>query len=711
MQRTTSKLSAQPSTQTYRTTRGRATPLGATALAEGVNFVLMCRHGDSVTLVLQPLEEDGILAEIPLDPHMHRTGDHWHIQVLGLPRDFRYGWRVDGPTSWGHRFDPRLILLDPSCTAVSDGAVWGTSSTYHDAHDGSARGTVRRSLFFRRSFDWREDVPPLTAIEDSIVYELHVRGFTAHPTAGVASPGTFAGLIDKIPYLKQLGVTAVELLPIHEFDENDCPFTNPLTGEKLRNFWGYNSIAFAATKAGYAASGAEHMQVHEFRELVRRFHEAGIEVILDVVFNHTGEGDDRGRTYNFRGLDNELYYMLGRSGNYLNFTGCGNTVNCNHPIVRELIVSCLRFWVGDMHVDGVRFDLASVLGRDATGAVLVEPPVIEMISEDPLLRDVKLIAEPWDAAGLYQVGRFPFGTRWSEWNGRYRDDVRRFWRGDAGMTGALATRLCGSADLYETAGRRPYHSINFITCHDGFTLHDLVTYNTKHNLANGENNRDGLSENFSWNCGVEGPTSDPRVQRLRQRQARNLLTTLMLSQGVPMLLGGDEFLRTQRGNNNAWCQDNDISWVDWSRADSQAGFLRFARLLIALRLRHPALRRRAFLRGSGPRQNLRPDIIWHGVEPFKPDFTRDSRTLAFALDGTQTQRESDRDFYVACNAWQEPLSFRIPRAPSGKAWRRAIDTALPSPEDIVELDQGVVVASEVGYKLESHSMLVLISEE
>jgi glycogen operon protein len=705
---TTSALPEQ--TQTYRTTRGRAVPLGATTLPDGVNFVLMCRHGSSVTLVLQPLEEPGTLAEIPLDPYKHRTGDHWHILVAGLPRDFRYGWRVDGPTAWGHRFNPELILIDPSGAALSDGSVWGTNEGYYNADDGSARGTHRRSLFFRRPFDWREDMPPLTAIEDSLIYELHVRGFTVHPSSGVAQPGTFAGLVEKIPYLKELGVTAVELLPVHEFDENDCPFLNPFTGERLHNFWGYNSVAFGAAKAAYAASGPEHNQVNEFRSMVLAFHAAGIEVILDVVFNHTGEGDDRGRTYSFRGLDNELYYMLGPSGNYLNFTGCGNTVNCNHPIVRELIVTCLRYWVGEMHVDGLRFDLASVLGRDRKGNVLLEPPVIEMISEDPLLRDVKLIAEPWDAAGLYQVGRFPFGTRWAEWNGRYRDDVRRFWRGEPGMTGALATRLCGSADLFEASGRRPYHSLNFITCHDGFTLNDLVSYNDKHNEANGEGNKDGLSENFSWNCGVEGPTSDPGVQRRRGRQARNLLTTLLLSQGVPMLLGGDEFLRTQRGNNNAWCQDNEISWVDWSRGEAHADFHRFTKMLIALRLRHPALRRRTFLRGSGPRNNQRPDIVWHGVEPFKPDFTPGSRTLAFTLDGTQTGRESDRDFYVACNAWKEPVSFRIPRGPSGKPWRRVIDTALPSPEDIVELDAGPVIGSESPYRLEAHAMVVLIAE-
>jgi isoamylase len=688
----------------WRISRGRPLPLGATALAEGINFSLLCRHGTAVHLVLYPLEGPGVLGEITLDPRKHRTGDHWHIQISGLPREFRYGWRVDGPRGRGHRFDPSIVLLDPAATALSDGVVWGAEVPP------TGRGTHRRSLFVRRHFDWQEDVPPLTPLEDSLIYELHVRGFTCHPSSGVAHPGTFLGLVEKIPYLKELGVTAVELLPIHEFDENDCPFTNPLTGEKLRNFWGYNSIAFAAPKAAYAATAREHNQVNEFREMVRQLHAAGIEVILDVVFNHTGEGDDRGRTYSFRGLDNELYYMLGPDGRYLNFSGCGNTLNCNHPVVRDLILTCLRFWVGEMHVDGLRFDLASVLGRDRHGNVLAEPPVIETIVEDGVLADTKLIAEPWDAVGLYQVGRFPFGRRWSEWNGRYRDEVRRFWRGDPGMAGALATRMCGSADLYEKTGRRPQHSINFVTCHDGFTLYDLVSYNHKHNWANGEGNRDGAAENYSWNCGVEGPTSDPQVLALRRRQAKNFLATLFLSQGVPMLLAGDEFLRTQQGNNNAWCQDNEISWVDWTLAEKNADILRFTRMLSALRRRHPALRRRTFFRGRGPSGDLVPDIIWHGVEPEQPDFSPWSRSIAFSLDGSLTGREPDRDFYVVCNAWQETLLFRIPRSPSGRPWRRVLDTALPSPQDIVEEDAGPRIPALSRYPVAPYSLVVLISE-
>jgi glycogen operon protein len=721
--------------QTFRTARGRSLPLGATALIDGVNFVLLCRHGTAVSLVLYPLDGPEVLAEIPLDARKHRTGDNWHIAVRGLPPAFRYGWRVDGPRSDGHCFDCNVILLDPASTSISDGSVWGAQpedEIGRHRHQATARldalhpqaaagqkaafapsrnlGTIRRSLFFRRPYDWREDVPPLVPVEDTIIYELHVRGFTVHPSAGVSKPGTFAGLAEKIPYLQRLGITAVELLPVHEFDEDDCPFSNPQTDEWLLNFWGYNSISFAAPKAAYAWSGREHGQVVEFRDMVRAFHAAGIEVFLDVVFNHTGEGDYRGRTYSFRGLDNEVYYLLDADGNYLNFSGCGNTVNCNHPVVRDLILTCLRFWVAEMHVDGLRFDLASIMGRDRHGNVLVEPPVVEMIAEDGVLRDTKLIAEPWDAGGLYQVGMFPFGRRWSEWNGRYRDDVRRFWRGDPGCAGALATRLAGSADLYEASGRRPLHSINFITCHDGFTLRDLVSYNQKHNEANGEDNRDGANDNLSWNCGVEGPTSDPKIEQLRRRQAKNLLTTLLLSQGVPMLLAGDEFLRTQGGNNNAWCQDNAVSWIDWKLAETNADFLRFTQMLITLRRRHPALRRRTFFKGTPQGPGQRSDIQWHGVEPQKPDFSGFSRIVAFTLDGTQTGREPDRDFYVVCNAWRESLVFRIPASPTGRPWRRVIDTALPSPQDIVELDEGPVVDPRTAYHVSPHSMLVLISE-
>jgi glycogen operon protein len=685
------------------TARGRSLPLGAITTPHGINFSVLSRHGTACWLRIMDLQKDELLTEIALDPSHNRTGDLWHVLVGGLPAAFRYAWRVDGPAGAGHRFNPTWQLLDPSATALSDGARWNAPNP---------PGTTpqrRYSVFVRRPYDWQEDTPPRTPAEDSLIYELHVRGFTCHPNAAVAKPGTFAGLTEKIPYLRWLGVTAVELLPIHEFDEKDCPFFNPQTGERLRNFWGYNSIAFAAPKASYASTGPVNDQATEFRDMVRAFHEAGIEVFLDVVFNHTGEGDDRGNTYSFRGLDNSIYYLLGKKGDYLNFTGCGNTVNCNHPIVRGMIMDCLRYWVADMHIDGLRFDLASILGRDQNGNVLLEPPVIEAIAEDGVLRDTKLIAEPWDAAGLYQVGTFPYGSRWSEWNGRYRDDVRRFWRGDVGQAGILATRICGSADLYQTTGRRPIHSVNFITCHDGFTLADLVSYNSKHNEINGEKNRDGLDDNVSWNSGSEGPTNEPAVLVLRERRARSLIATLLVSQGIPMLLAGDEFLRSQNGNNNAWCQDNEIGWIDWSLPKKNAGFQRFVREMIALRKRHPALRRRSFFRGAGPKEDREPDILWYGQTPDLPAFTKQGQTLAFVLDGSQTGREPDLDFYIACSSLDKSQVFWIPPAPSERPWRRVVDTALPSPQDIVERTEGPLVSVSSGYEVQPFSMVILVA--
>ena len=466
-----------------------------------------------------------------------------------------------------------------------------------------------------------------------------------------------------------------------------------------------------------------------------------------MVFNHTGEGDDRGRTYSFRGLDNKIYYMLTEDGRYRNLTGVGNTMNCNHPVVRDLMMQCLRFWVGDMHVDGLRFDLASIFGRNQRGEVVAEPPVIEAIAEDGVLRDTKLVAEPWDAAGLYQVGRFPFGARWSEWNGHYRDDVRQFWRGDSDTVGRLCTRITGSADLYQWNRRLPRHSINYITCHDGFTLRDLVSYNLKHNDENGEGNRDGWDVNHSWNCGVEGETNDPQILALRTRQAKNFLATLLLSQGVPMLTAGDEFLRTQKGNNNAWCQDNETSWVDWSLAEKNKDFLRFVREMIQFRKRHPALRRRDFFRGEFTKPEVvttttvsasesgvlrqpapktppvpagRPlpaDIYWHGTEPFTPDFSAESREIAFTIDGrfasgeTEPATAPDADIYVAINGGDMATSFLIPPSPQGRKWRRVVDTSLASPDDIVADEaKGKPVADGSRYPAGPFSLIVMVTE-
>lgn len=677
--------------------RGKCLPLGATPTNNGINFALLCRHGTEVHLALFKLETKEPIAEIVLHPQKSRTGDHWHIAVEGLPDSFCYGWRVNGPQSPIHKFNPEHLLLDPMCKIISGGSEWGLSE------ESNANHTNRLSIYTNSEIPQLEDIHLCNPMEDSIIYEIHVRGFTCHPTSMTVNPGTFDALIEKIPYLKNLGITAVELLPIHEFDENDCPFFDPATGEKHRNFWGYNSISFNAPKSSYASAGKTNHHIVEFRKMVNAFHKAGIEVIMDVVFNHTGEGNERGRTYNFRGLDNSTYYMVDREGNYFNFSGCGNTLNCNHPIVREMIINSLRFWVADMNVDGLRFDLASILGRDYLGNVLVEPPVVEMIAEDGVLADTKLIAEPWDAAGLYQVGLFPFGRRWSEWNGKFRDDVRRFWRGEPGLAPLIATRICGSSDLYESTGRKPRHSINFITCHDGFTLWDLVSYNVKHNFRNGEGNNDGCNENYSWNCGEEGPTNDPFIIGLRKRQVRNFYVTLFVSQGVPMILAGDEFLRSQKGNNNAWCQDNDISWVDWTYLEKNSDFHRFTQEIIKLRLAHPALRRRTFMKAG--------NVIWHGLNPLTPDFSTSSTFLAFALNGLKTGRETDVDFFVAMNSGDEPAECRIPVSPTGRSWRRIIDTAKASPLDIVEFDEAPKIAFESIYAVEAKSCLVLLSEK
>jgi isoamylase len=678
--------------------RGVPLPLGTSSTPSGINFVLLCRNGTAVWLLLSEPCNSEIYAEIPLDPILNKTGDHWHIRVNGLPEEFCYGYRVDGAMGNGHRYDPEIILFDPYARALSCGRPWGMEGL-----------ATRRSLMTESFLDQARSINPRLPLEDTIIYELHVRGFTIDRSSGAKYPGTYRGLAEKAAQIQALGVTAIELLPIDEFDENDCPFVNPLSGERLKNFWGYNTIAFCAPKAAYASNPERAAPWRELRSMVDAFHGLGMEVILDVVFNHTAEGGADGPTYNFRGLDNSLYYMLDERGDYLNFSGCGNTFCSDHPVVRNYLLDCLRQWVTEAGIDGFRFDLASVLGRDRHGGVVVEPPSIRRISEDSLLRDTKLIAEPWDAAGLYQVGTFPGQGRWSDWNGRYRDDVRRFWRGDPGMTSALATRICGSDDLY--FGRSPLQSINFICCHDGVTLNDLVSYNQKHNEANGEGNRDGSDGNYSWNCGVEGPTDDAGVLALRTRQARNLMATLMISQGVPMILAGDEFLRTQGGNNNGWCQDNKVGWVDWSLHEKNADFVRFVTMMIGLRKSHPVLRRRTFF--SGVRAGLTPEILWHGTRPSQPDFGPKSQAVAFSLDGRRSDRAGvvDRDLYVAMNASGEAMEFVIPASPTGRVWRRAVDTGLASPEDIMDPDQGPVVGVLTSFRVLSHAMIVLVSEE
>lgn len=685
--------------------RGKPLPFGATELGHGINFSLFSKHADTAFLVLFQQGADVPLIEIPLDLHFNRTGHTWHILVCNLEPTINYGWRLNGPQNSKnqHRFNPDTVLIDPYARGLSRGSVWGESGIRH------TRGPEGEKIFHHRwgclpreDFDWEDDVPPRTPLGETVIYELHVRGFTIDPSSGVRHPGTYLGLTEKIPYLKELGVTAVELMPIFEFDENEHLRHHAKTGELLRNFWGYSPIAFFAPKASYAFQGQAGNQLNEFREMVKAFHRAGIEIYLDVVFNHTGEGDERGPTISFRGIDNSIYYMLDAEGGYRNFSGCGNTLNCNHPYVRSLIIDCLRYWVSEMHIDGFRFDLASILGRGQDGEILENPPLVEQIAADPVLADTKIIAEAWDAAGLNQVGSFPVWGRWVEWNGYYRDDVRSFWRGNTGLVSRLANRLCGSEDLYQLVGSWPYHSINFITAHDGFTLIDLVSYIEKHNEDNGEDNLDGENNNCSMNFGIEGPTDNGKINRMRKQQVKNLMATLFLSQGVPMILGGDEFCRSQHGNNNAYCQDNAISWVNWDLAEEHSDMLRFTRCMIAFRKHHHSLRRARFFSHG-------PGISWHGERAGRPDWSKEARWLSFLLEGQNAPGKPDKDIFVMFNASDSVRYFETPDV--GKQWLRVIDTSRDSPEDIYEREE---IAPSAGhgrdrYEVRSRSVVVLVS--
>ena len=685
----------------FQISRGHPLPLGSTLRRNGVNFSVFSRHATGVTLVVFPLSESEDTVEFPLDPRFNRTGDVWHAFVRGLDAGVRYGFRAErlpATDSPFHRYDPSHILIDPYATALSGGDSWG-ESLHLESSRVAGQAKHRYSLVVDDPFDWGDDHPLNTHLADSIIYEMHVRGFTRHASSGVASPGTYSAVIEKIPYLKELGITAVELMPITEFEENDNPRVNPLTGELLKNFWGYHPISFFALKAAYAANGQNPLR--EFKQMVKALHEAGIEVILDMVFNHTAEGDERGPTLCFRGLDNKIYYLLDpETGKYANYSGCGNTLNCNHPVIRWVILQSLRYWVTEMHVDGFRFDLASILGRGTDGSVLANPPLLEAIAADPVLANTKLIAEAWDAAGLYQVGTFPNWGRWAEWNGKFRDDVRRFAKGDANMVPLLATRMAGSADLYQDDGRAPFHSINFVTSHDGFTLMDLVSYNQKHNEANGENNWDGSNENHSWNCGEEGPSSDPAVNRLRKQQMKNLAAILLLSQGVPMILAGDEVARTQQGNNNPYCQDNETSWLNWGLLRQHRDLFRFFKQLIAFRKQHIVLRRRTY-------QNLDevPDFLWHGVKPLQPDWGWHSRFLGVQLVGS----DNESDLLIYANSYQGRLTVELAAPTRHKQWHRFVDTALTPPHDIRADGKFARLAKPFSYDVAPYSVIVLVS--
>jgi isoamylase len=669
----------------FRFRKGHVLPFGATVVANGVNFSIYSSAAESCTLVLFRKHETQPLVELEY-PHAFRIGGVYSMIVFDLDyEDLEYGFRFSGP--WdpkrGLRFDSTKIVSDPYARAVGGRDAWRDEPDWNDLYQHRAR------LAFD-DFDWEDDHPLETPIHDLVVYEMHVRGFTADPSSGISAPGTFAGIREKIPYLKQLGINCLELLPVYEFDEWENSRRHPQTGELLLNYWGYSTVAFFSPKAGYAATGKLGMQVDELKTTIKELHRNGIEVILDVVFNHTAEGDHRGPVISFRGIDNAAYYMLTPDGYYYNFSGCGNTLNCNHPVVRGMVLDCLRYWAAEYHIDGFRFDLASILGRDQNGAPLANPPLLESLAYDPVLSKCKLIAEAWDAGGLYQVGSFPAYGRWAEWNGKYRDAIRRFIKGDEGIVGEVATRLLGSPDLYWYRG--PSASINFLTCHDGFTLRDLVSYNWKHNEANGENNNDGGNDNHSWNCGWEGESTDPAVNALRIQQMKNALTILMVSRGVPMILMGDEVGRTQQGNNNAYCQDNQLAWVDWHLVKTNAGLLRFFQKAIAFRHTHPVLRSSRFFEYRDSVGAGIPDVSFHGLEPFAPDFSPWSRCLGLLLSGLHAP-QGDDDIYVAMNMYWDALPFHLPAPHSGTHWRVAMNTSVPCPNDIFDHKEGPILES------------------
>jgi glycogen operon protein len=692
----------------FSTTSGLPQPLGATVTPTGINFALFSRNAESVALVLSSENSPGAdKSELTLDPAIHKTGDIWHIHVTGLPANILYGYRLSGPwepDSSGHGFNRERIMIDPYAREIRS-PRWG--------EDRSCLGTTTCGLIPDNSYDWEADRPLNIPLQDSIIYEMHVRGLTMHDSANCKFPGTFAGVCEKVDYLKELGITAVELMPVTEFDETECLFQHPETGEQHKNYWGYSPLSFFAPKASYATDSGHPLR--EFRDMVKCLHRAGIEVILDIVYNHTAEGGWEGPTSSFRGIDNTIYYLLDPwTRAYLNFSGCGNTCNCNHPVVRTLIMDALRWWVVEMHVDGFRFDLASILGRDQNGHVLSNPPVVELIAEDPVLADTKIIAEAWDAAGLYQVGHFSPHIRWAEWNGRFRDDIRMFMNGTPGMVPALATRIAGSSDLYQHNGRRPYNSINFITSHDGFTLADLVSYNEKQNMANGENNRDGDNNNLSWDSGAMGETDDPAILRLRRRRTRTMAVILFLSQGVPMLVAGDEFGRSQQGNNNAWCQDNEISWIDWRLAEKNKDLLRFFKKLIQLRRDHPIFRRVDFftVNNSGEPPQLQ-EIHWLGLKPDEQDWSYDCHTLAFLLKGCELPGRGDCNFLIMLNGHREQAAtFTVPTPGSPQSpsiWKKIIDTSQPSPADFIDHDQAETLTGHAPVEVIAMGCVVLQS--
>jgi isoamylase len=678
---------------------GKSFPLGSTLVPGGVNFSVFAKHSMGAQLLLfDDIDAPKPSRVIDLDPRSNRTYHYWHAFVPGVTAGQIYAYRVAGPFDpvRGLRFDPNKVLLDPYGKCIARPAGRSREAARHPGDN--AATALRNVVVDPSTYDWEGDAPLGRPFAKTIIYEMHVGGFTRHPSSGVAPErrGTYAGLIDKIPYLRELGISAVELLPIFAFDEQDGP-------PGLGNYWGYQPLSFFAPHDGYSSRSDPIGAIAEFRDMVKALHRAGIEVILDVVYNHTAEGGEDGPATCFRGLANDTYYILAEDkSHYADFTGCGNTLNANEPIVRRLILDSLRYWVSEMHVDGFRFDLASILSRDQEGRPMASPPILWDIESDPILANVKLIAEAWDAAGLYQVGHF-FGDSWKEWNGRFRDDVRAFLKGDNGASRAMAFRLTGSPDVYERAEREPEQSINFVACHDGFTLNDLVSFNAKHNEANGEGNRDGADSNLSWNCGIEGLSSDPEVERLRNRQIKNFLTLTLLAIGTPMLQMGDEVRRSQGGNNNAYCQNTEISWFDWQLVEKHADIHRFANALIAMRMNRdlPIERLDMTLNELLRRQPFQ----WHGVKLNAPDWGHESHTLAV----TVPLLGYELILHLIINAYWEPLEFEVPPLEEGESWRRRVDTYLDPPDDIYAWADAPTLAGST-YRVQPRSVVILLAK-
>jgi isoamylase len=682
--------------------KGSPQPLGANPVPGGVNFSLFSMNATGVELLLFATHDaPEPVQAIRLDPSVNKSFHFWHVFVCGLQAGAHYAYRVDGPfdPASGHRFNRNKVLIDPYALGNTN-TLWKRDATC--GPDDNVATSMRSVVIDTTDYDWEGDRPLNRPMEDTVIYALHVRGFTRSPSSGVQHPGTFLGLIEKIPYLKDLGVTAVELLPVFDFDETAV--LREVNGRPLTNYWGYSTIGFFAPESAYCVCAEGGCHLREFRDMVKALHRAGIEVILDVVFNHTDEGNHLGPTFSFRGIDNRTYYLLLPSDlrYYMDFSGCGNTFNCNHPVGQKLIVECLKYWVRETHVDGFRFDEGSILARGEDGMPSIHPPVIWLIELHDELANSKLIAEAWDAAGLYQIGHFP-GDRWAEWNGRYRDDIRRFVRGDPGMLGAVASRMAGSSDLYQARGQLPVNSINFVTCHDGFTLNDLVSYNKKHNQANGEGNRDGIDDNLSWNCGFEGVSNDPAVEGLRDRQVRNFAAILLVSCGVPMFLAGDEVRRTQNGNNNAYCQDNEISWFDWTLVENNLDLHRFWKRLIEFRKRHPALHQRQFSKGERNEAGLM-DVTWHGTKLNSPGwYDPFGRALGVTLAGFN----GDNDIHIMLNMYWESLDFELPSV-TGRTWLKAVDTSERPPLDVADFGSELPIVGNV-YRVQGRSVVVLIS--